>query len=92
MNQFIAIFAEPIIDSIDTDSPLIKDRYSLSDNVLLLQSTLDKPQHISELLGISEDEQTPNVGVVFKLEGSYNGYQHGSLWNWLEKARASVNV
>ena len=39
---------------------------------------------ISEALGIGGE--TERRGIVFEL-GSYNGYNRGSLWEWVKKVR-----
>ena len=91
MNLFIAFFPESTpAEVLDTAKVLGTgaDAFLLSDNVLLIRNRVDNTQVLSDLLKMSEGIDTPKqAGVIFKLNGSYNGYYYPELWEWLAKAR-----
>ena len=90
MNLYIILFDEAITDETENEvksNPLVRDAFRLSDHNMLIQSYVDDPKPLGESLGISGESGTSQVGVLFNLVGSYHGYYHAALWDWLEAAR-----
>ncbi len=90
MDLFIILFQEPIPPEtveIVKSPPLGNEVFRLSDRALLVRSYVDNPKVLSDLTGMSSESESPPVGVVFKLNGSYHGYYHKDLWDWLAENR-----
>lgn len=90
MNLFIILFDQTITDETENEvksNPLVRDAFRLSDHNMLIQSYVDNPKPLGESLGISGESDTPQVGVLFNLVGSYHGYYDSALWKWLEAVR-----
>ena len=90
MNLFLVIFEEAIASE---EKEQAKSSFSaggvfeLSDRILLVQTPISDPKSLSMSFGLSDEAGSSNVGVVFKLDGSYYGHYYSSLWDWLKKAR-----
>ena len=90
MNLFIITFHKAITPEIENEvnsDPLVKQAFKLNDHDMLVQSYADSPQALSESIGMIGEPDEARAGVVFNLEGSYHGYYHKDLWNWLEAVR-----
>lgn len=90
MEQYVAVFAEPIAAVVAAevnDNPVVSSTYTLSNYGLVIRSHAAKPKVISDLIGFLGDQEHPRIGVVFKLNGSYNGYYMSTLWDWLSENR-----
>ncbi len=72
--------------------PLIQDSILLTDRSLLIQSHLSNPQLVGDMLRISEKADSPQVGLVFRLSGSYSGYFYPHVWEWLAAKRSESSV
>ena len=94
MNTFVVICRDPFPPDLKFNDTyaVIVDHFELSDRELLVRSHADSPQQIAQLLGMYGTEEHPHVGVVLKLEGSYYGYYHSALWDWLERSREISHV
>ena len=65
--------------------------HELSPDLLLLVTTeTTAGAVVKTLVPNYDDTDTPPTIVVFKLNGSYAGYYHKHLWNWLESASSSA--
>ncbi len=90
MNLYLVFFEEAIASEVKEQaesSDSLDGVFELSDHALLVQSPISNPQYLSAPLGLSDEAGSANVGVVFKLNGSYYGHYYDSLWDWLKKAR-----
>ena len=85
METYIVILRHAITDEIAEKADGVSEgqAYQLSDHVLLIRSFIDTPLPIRNHLGIAEGRE----GVVFKLRGSYSGYEHRSLWEWISEGK-----
>ena len=89
--QYIAIFNEPIAEEMASDAGVANrtdSTYVLADNVLLIRSHAYTPEAMSDIMGFDDKQR---VGVLFKLNGSYKGYQTEELWSWLAEKREYVS-
>lgn len=90
MNLYLVIFEEAIASEVKErakSSDSTDGIFELSDRALLVRSPISDPKYLSAPLGLSEEAGSANVGVAFKLDGSYFGHYYESLWDWLKKAR-----
>ena len=90
MNLFLVIFEEAIAAAAKEQAQSSFSSggvFELSDRILLVQTPISDPKSLSASFGLSDEAGTSNVGVVFKLDGSYYGHYYSSLWDWLKKAR-----
>lgn len=91
MNLFIVLFDQPITEEVENEvkaNPLVRDAFKLSDHNMLIQSYVDDPKSLGISLGINGESDESQVGVLFDLVGSYHGYYHSALWDWLKAVRA----
>lgn len=90
MHQFLVIFEEAIPAEIKERAEMVftaEGVFQLSDHVLLVRTATENPQALSDVFGLADDEGSANVGVIFRLNGSYYGHYYASLWDWLKQAR-----
>ncbi len=95
MQLFLIVLTEEVADTVKSEAeklPLIQDTHVMTDQALLVQSYVSNPQVISDMLRISENAELPQVGVVFKLNGSYSGYFYPQVWEWLAATRSEGSV
>ncbi len=94
MNLFAVIFEDSmpsdILDIAETQP--MRGGFQLSDQMIVVQSYAENPKVISDILGMTGPEESPKIGVVFKLNGSHSGYFHADLWDWLAEARGEVRA
>ena len=86
MSLYVAVFDGPVAAQIEAElgsSSLVADTYRLSESVLLISSPSSAPGVLSGAIEMSDGR----VGVVFKLNGSYQGHFYTSLWDWLSENR-----
>lgn len=92
MHLYIAVFASEIPDETRRRANLVfDDVYQLSDRVLLVRmSAVDSPTAIRKLLGLSNEPE--DVDAIFKLNGSYAGYNYSALWDWMAEATGQAQA
>ena len=86
--QFLVYYQEPVSTEKKeqlAEQPLIESIFALEDRVLLIQTPLADPGLLAAIVDVTGEN--PKAGVTFKLDGSYSGYFHKDLWDWLEEAR-----
>ena len=87
MHLYMVVFEEAMSTSSEAFQKVTSisgnDPFQLTDFSLLMQTPIDNPQAIRDLLGIGEGL----TGAVFKLNGSYSGFYDEKLWEWLREAR-----
>ena len=91
MNLFIAVFdsASDLPEALTGGkSDLIRDVMKLDDNVFVIRSPVERPAVLDDVLTCPEPSNC-RVAVIFKLNGSYSGYQGNDVWDWLERARVT---
>ena len=70
------------------------DLFQLSPYTLLVRipqgDALENPQVLGRAFGFDAKSPDPIVGAVFKLNGSYSGYYHSEMWDWLEEIRVEA--
>ena len=60
-----------------------RDFHRLAPNVFLIR-TADRPGDVRTKLGIGRhEEQEPQLGMVFSLNGLYSGLYFNDAWEWL---------
>lgn len=86
MNLYMVVMGSEIPSHVReaADSVSIGDAYLITNRSLLIRSSQEDPQQIKENLGIDVN----NVGVVFKLNGSYSGAYFSNLWDWLRGSQS----
>ena len=47
-------------------------------------------QEIVEKLGLRTEAESPVLGVVLRLNGTYAGYNEQSVWDWLARSAAKA--
>ena len=90
MHLFLAIYDEEIAAEIkeQASSKFPPDGiYQLSGHILLVSSPINDSKYVSTLLGFPEGDVPSNVGIVFRLNGSYYGNYYSLFWDWIKKAR-----
>lgn len=90
MHIFLVIFEEAIASEAKEQAAsdaLPMESFLLSEYALLVGSPVSSPGHLRDLFGLSDESSPTNVGVVFRLNGSYAGYYDAEIWDWLQKAR-----
>ena len=84
---FIAVFDGEVPPSVVERAQELDDVrvHELAANLLLV-SVPDATSHSLVRMLMPEYDLTEDPGavVVFKLNGSYTGYYHRSLWDWLD--------
>ena len=94
MNLFVVIFrGEAPPKALEVANTVSRNEaYKISEGVFLVHSHIDNPEVLGDMFGMSDDSRPPQIGVVFKLNGSYSGYYHSDLWEWLAEARERANA
>lgn len=91
MHLFLVIFDEAIAsEAKERATPHVPTEgiYQLSDHVLLVRSPIDDSKYVGAFFGLDgSPNNTDQVGVIFRLNGSYYGNYYTGLWDWLKKAR-----
>lgn len=90
MNLFMVVLQDPlseeskehVVETLPSDG-----MYELSSDTFLIKTPINDTEYIRELFWLSEESESPKVGVTFRLNGSYSGYHYEALWKWLAKAR-----
>ena len=93
MHLFLIIFEEALASEAKEKASALfspEDVFELSDTTLLLRAPTSDPGLLDQTFGLSDDASEPKVGIVFKLNGSYAGYHHAHLWDWLKKVRETI--
>ena len=93
MHLFLIIFEEAIASAAKEKANALfapEDIFEVSQTTLLLRAPTSDPGLLNQTFGLSDDASEPNVGVIFKLNGSYSGYHHSDLWDWLKKVRETI--
>lgn len=86
MHVFVVLFNEPPPKHVIGVAETQFDTYVVSDTAILVGSPSRDPALITTKLGISAEADPPVVGIVAKLNGTYQGYNDNSLWVWLSVA------
>lgn len=68
------------------------EAFKISEGVFLVHSQIDDAGVLADMFGMEDRSRTPEFGVVFKLNGSYSGYFHNNLWEWLAEARERASA
>ena len=92
MNLLLVIGEQKTMSDIEREastSPLVNDVYRVSTDTLLVRSPLE-PTTLGTLTGITGEDDDSQVGVIFKLNGSYHGFYKRELWNWLTENRVEA--
>ena len=89
MNLFIAIHEAKVTESaVEKVRSLVPNGvYEISDHVLLIRGPFEDASAVSTLLNLDSHPETPLVGLVFKLNGSYSGYYYNKFGEWLKEAK-----
>ncbi len=91
MTMYIALLQEPLTEtSVDQMKDELKSHEGLfpfGENAWILKTNIDDIEYAREMFNLSAECETPQVGAVFKLNGSYSGYYYEPLWDWLKEAR-----
>ena len=90
MHLFLVIFKEAIASKAkeQAESTLLSNQvFVLSDNTLVIQAPTSDPSLLTQMFGLFAEATEPNIGVIFKLNGTYSGYHRSDLWDWLKEAR-----
>ena len=85
-NLFVAIFEDEVAGDVAEEleeSPAIADTHQVNPTVLVVRSVAHDPAVVSSLARMSDERS----GVVFRLNGSYQGFFYKSLWDWLKEGR-----
>ena len=94
MHLFLVIYDEAVAskyDKLAVPHSAIEGIYKVSDHVLLIQTPIDEAKHLGTFFGLDgEPNDDADVGVIFKLNGSYYGNYFSELWDWLRKAREEI--
>ncbi len=93
MYFYIAVCEEPITDDMFEKANQLcsKEAYRLTDNALLLQSHISDPGVFVPAFRLDDSfGDDSNIGVVLKLNGSYMGYHHSKLWDWLDAIKEAA--
>ena len=89
MNLFVVLFRTGIPPSVlHLARAAFADQgmYKVSDKALLVRTTSSDPASVILALGITSEADNPVVGVVLKLNGTYQGYDTQDLWDWFVSA------
>ena len=94
MNLFAVIFrGEAPARALEVANTVSRNEaFEISEGVFLVHSQIDSPEILGDMFGMSDDSGSPQIGVVFKLNGSYSGYYHNDLWEWLAEARERTSA
>ena len=91
MTMYIALLQEPLTEtSVDQMKGELKGHEGLfpfGEKAWILKTNIDDIEYAREMFNLSAECETPQVGAVFKLNGSYSGYYYEPLWDWLKEAR-----
>lgn len=90
MQFFLVLFDPEMASDIEERSSNVNfETRSISENAILLATTIDDPLVVRNLLGFGKGKgkEVDSLGAVFKLNGSYSGYYYEGLWDWIEKIR-----
>lgn len=86
---FIAVFDDDVPDDVIERAQALQGGrvHTLASNLLLISLPGSTANPIVRMLVPEYDlTEDPTAIVVFKLNGSYSGYYHRSLWDWLESS------
>ena len=89
MFLFMIIFKEAIASKAKakTVNTLLPNQvFELSDTTLLVKSPTSDPALLNQMFGLYAEADAPNIGAIFKLNGTYSGYHRADLWDWLKEA------
>lgn len=91
MTMYIALLheplTEPLVDQLKEELKSHEDLFSFGEKAWILKTNISDIEYARELFNLSAECETPQVGAVFKLNGSYSGYYYEQLWDWLKEAR-----
>lgn len=90
MALFMVVLKDPLSDEARehiSGSLSSEGMHELSRYTFLIRSPISDTEYVRALFGLSEKSESPRVGVAFRLNGSYSGYHHDALWDWLAAAR-----
>ena len=86
MFQYVALFREAIAAEVASEletSPLVTDTYQVSEMALLIHSESSPAEVAKSAIGISGER----MGIVFRLDGAYQGHFYRSVWDWMKAGR-----
>ena len=87
MFLFMVIFKEAIASKAkeQAENTLLPNQvFELSDTTLLVKSPTSDPALLNQMFGLYKEADEPNIGAIFKLNGTYTGYHRADLWDWLK--------
>lgn len=91
MTMYIALLHEPLsqplVDRIKEDLKGHEGLFPFGETAWILKTNISDVEYAREMFNLSAESETPQVGAVFKLNGSYSGYYYEPLWDWLKEAR-----
>lgn len=64
------------------------DHIAISSSAWLLSGDL-LVNEIAEKLGMHADAESPLLGTILRLNGTYSGLQYSSVWDWLARSTQS---
>ena len=60
----------------------------MTEHSILVYSSASDPKVLTDLLGMTGDADDLQLGIVFRLNGSYSGLFYAQTWEWLSERRA----
>ena len=95
MHLFIVIFREPVAEDwqkaagavLSDDDVFVVSKYEL---IVCLHTS--EPSFLAQAFGLYGKGPDPSLGAVFRLQGSYSGFYHVALWDWLQEKLKDVPV
>ena len=93
MHQFVVLFSDeipPEVLQLAESTFTTANVFQVSDKALLVRSHSADPASVTMAVGLHADAPSPVAGVVLKLNGTYQGYHHPELWEWLAGVEVGV--
>lgn len=82
--------ADKVIEQTQNFS-LMRDVHKVTEHAILVYSSASDPKVLTDLLGMTGDsDDEAQVGIVFRLNGSYSGLFYAQTWEWLMERRAEI--
>lgn len=91
MTLYIALLDEPLsqslVDQMNEELKSHEGLFPFGQTAWILKTNISDIEYARGIFRLNAESEAPQIGAVFKLNGSYSGYYYAPLWDWLKEAR-----